>query len=189
MSTLTVSGGKIVLRNNKLGTESACCCNLPNCCESENVLLQITLEITGMQDGTYTGCGCLDGTYVADVYDLLWDGSPYSGFGSKVILKPDCTVTAPGPWWNPGNVELLGSVFLEWACNGTYGLADWGFREAPPVPPDYPATDQMRVTFIGGVACVGGSGNDPASGGGVDYKNPFFAGCDTSGVTATVTIQ
>ena len=184
MSELTVEGGKLVVRNGTLGIGQGCCCaKPPNCCEAQNVLLQITLEVTGLQDGTYTGCGCLNGTYVADVFDVLWDGSPYSGFGSKVISKPGCVATAPGP------VELVGSVFLEWACNGTYGLADWGFREAPPVPPDYPATDQMRVQFADGTACVGGSGDDPTSGGGVDYKNPFFDGCDTSGVTATVTIQ
>lgn len=173
---LTVQNGALVVRGGSLATEQACCCLLPNCCEAENVLLQITLEISGLQDNAYTGCGCLDGTYVADVYDVLWDGTPYSGFGSKVFPQPGCTVTAPGP------VELVGSVFLEWSCTGTYGLGDIGFRAAPATPPGYPATDQIRIQFSNGVACVGGSANA------ID-ANPFFDGCDTSNVVATLTIE
>lgn len=161
------------------------CVAAPNCCEAENVQLQITLEISGMADGTLTGCGCLDGTYVADVVDWVeYPGIsvPGSGSGAKLLLQPGCVAT------DANGDPVPGQVALEWLCTGTYGLADWGFR-LPPQPGAYPLTDQMRVTFSGGVACVGGQGDDPDYFAGGNYKNPVFGGCDTSGLYAKVTIQ
>jgi hypothetical protein len=161
------------------------CVAAPNCCEDQNVQLQITLEISGLADGTLTGCGCLDGTYVADVIPWIeWPGTSQSSnpFGAKLLLQPGCVATDA----NGGTVP--GQIFLEWHCNGYYALADWGFK--PPMAGDYPPSDQMRLSFLDGVSCVGGESDDPdyfVSGG--EYRNPFFTGCDTSGLYAKVTIQ
>ena len=160
-------------------------CETPNnCCEQENVRLQIVFEVSGLQDGSLTGCGCLDGTYVADVVDWAeWVGHSEPGFnslGAKLLLQPGCTAT------DANGSAIPGQVWLEWHCRGTYGLADWGFRQ-PMQPGQYPLADQMRVETEG-APCVGGSGDSP------DYffdnyANPFFTGCDTTGVYAKITIQ
>jgi hypothetical protein len=150
----------------------------PNCCEAENVQLQITLEISGMADGTLTGCGCLDGTYVADVVDWIeWTGlsAPGGGVGAKLLLQPGCVAT------DANGQTVPGQVFLEWACNGHYGLGDWGFRQ-PMQPGGYPPSDYVRAQFHNGTPCVGG--NTTA------YNwNTFSSQCDPSNLTVNLTIQ
>jgi hypothetical protein len=192
MTSLTSQGGKLVVHGNALGTGQGCCCDedddkLPNCCEEENILLQITFELTGLQDDEFSGCECLNGTYVADVVDVVEviGGPPVlgTGIGVKIFFPEGCSAQ------DSNNNTLQGQVYLEWQCNGTAGDADWGFR-VPPTPGQYVLTDQMRTGFRDGVACVGGEGDDPEFVGAfVDYKNPFFFGCDTTGVYAKVTIQ
>lgn len=198
MTLITVQDGKIVFRDGAVGTEQACCCltePLPNCCEEENVLLQVTLEINGLADDTWTGCGCLNGTYVADVVDVLTDTDPPLigiGFGNSVQPQPGCLAVDQG-----GN-EYTGHVYIVWACDGSFAEGDWGFRDGgglftvPWIPNDYPLTDMMRVSFdqngviygdtaTAGVPCVGGS----ASG----FVNFRANGCDRTNLTATITVQ
>jgi len=157
--------------------EIGSCIKPNNCCQSQGVQLQIAVEITGMQDGTLTGCGCLDGTYVADVVEWIERpgvSEPGIGVGGKWLLKPGCVAADD----NGGTYQ--GQLYLSWLCQGQYGEAEWGFGGYE---------SQMRVFFGDGVQCVGGEGDDPNGFPGGNYRNPFFTGCDTSGLYAKVTIQ
>lgn len=155
------------------------CVTPNNCCEGEDVRLQVVLEISGMADGSLTGCSCLDGTYIADVVDWIeWPGvsAPGAGSGAVLLLQPGCTAT------DESDNSVPGQVFLEWSCSGTFALADWGFRP-PPQPGGYPLTDYIR-SESGGFwpACVGGEITSYV-------WNAFNGQCDPSNLTVSLKIQ
>jgi len=154
MSTLSTQGGKLLLRQDKLGTEQACCCsNCAPCPDLEALCIAITLTD---YDGT---------VYTADQDDIAWAGGIgtvyFSGFDYAVTIA--CDIVALGgisvtAGWSgligtcictsgQGNDSLVCSEAEDWylgTASGTIEFDDIGL----PCDGDCPANlGSFSVTF------------------------------------------
>lgn len=84
MTKITFQDGKVVMRDDKIGTEKECCCGCAPCPDLESLCISITLT-------DYSGT-----VHTADQDDIFWFGGTgavyFSGFDYSVTIACDISV-------------------------------------------------------------------------------------------------